>query len=364
MLPPDSQALLEHALLLLVRQHGGEPAVAERAAATLAKWRTQSPAHEAAAAQAERAWQATQASHLQGVIDAPLAARQVNRRLALRSVAALAVMGSGAWMGLCWWQQPTLRLSLRSLPGQMLTRTLPDGSVLDLAANSAVEVAYYRDRREVTLQHGEVRFDVAHQGQPFMVLSPWASVRVLGTSFSVAARADSATVRVATGRVAVWPGQMQEPVANPALQATPTPTPTQASALFTPDAQWQRRLLENVGAAVELGAGQAVTVRRGQLEAVQAIEASSVGAWRQGWLVFNDTSLLEAIANWNDYLRYPVEVAQQAQLQQLRLTGSYPLAEPSVFLASLPAILPVCVRRLANGRQMVSAKPACAVATR
>lgn len=345
-----AQALLEHALLLLVRQHGGEPAQAAQAQAALLQWRGQSPAHEAAARTAEQAWLATQASDLAGLIERPGARRAPNRRVALRAVAALAAVGGSAWMGLRWWDQPTLRLALTTEAGQTLVRTLADGSVVDLAANTALEVVYYRDRRQVLLQRGEARFDVAKQGQPFMVLSPWASVRVLGTSFSVSARADSATVRVATGRVAIWRGQ-GEGAPSAALAWQPLPSV-------------QREAMENRAPAVSLGAGQSVTVRRGELEAVQAIESTSVGAWRHGWMVFNDTPLAEAVGQWNDYLRHPVEVAQPVAQQPLRLTGSFPLEAPGDFFASLPAILPVCVRRLGDGRQIISLKQDCPPAMR
>jgi transmembrane sensor len=80
------------------------------------------------------------------------------------------------------------------------------------------------------------------------------------------------------------------------------------------------------------------------------LNAADVGAWREGWLVFDHTPLTEVVARWNDYLAQPMVLDDAASLQALRLTGSFKLREPAIFIASLPRSLPVRVQSLPDGR--------------
>ena len=70
---------------------------------------------------------------------------------AWQPASATLVAGGARW----FWRQPVLELALRTSRGQRIAHPLPDGSRLDLAARTAVEVAYFRDRREVRLAGGE-----------------------------------------------------------------------------------------------------------------------------------------------------------------------------------------------------------------
>lgn len=310
-----SRQLLEHALLLIARQHGGDAATAEAAGAALVRWRQADPAHEAAAQAALRGWAATEARELQGEVPLPPAQAIATRRRVMTALGfaglAVAVGGGTRW----YWLQPLEQLALETGHGQLLARQLADGSLLDLAPLSRAQAILYRDRREVRLAQGEVRFDVKHDAdRPFDVLTDWGRVRVLGTAFTVAVRERRMTVSVAHGRVAVWSDREGQGTAA------------------APDAL--------------LTAGQSVHADAAGLGQVDAVEASHVGAWRQGWLVFDHTPLPEAVARWNDYLAQPIALADgQPALRELRLTGSFPVRDPAAFIASLPRVLPVTVER-------------------
>jgi transmembrane sensor len=68
------------------------------------------------------------------------------------------------------------------------TRIVPldDGSVVTLNTDSKIEVGYTQDRRGITLVKGEALFDVAkNKLRPFIVDAGGATVRAVGTSFSV-----------------------------------------------------------------------------------------------------------------------------------------------------------------------------------
>src|SRR3546814_11445478 len=54
--------------------------------------------------------------------------------------------------------------------GEQRTERLPDGTRIILNTQTAVEVRYSRQRREIALQHGEAMFEVAHDAaRPFVV---------------------------------------------------------------------------------------------------------------------------------------------------------------------------------------------------
>jgi transmembrane sensor len=304
---------LEFALLLIARQHGGDPATAAAARASLEDWRQADPAHDQAYRAALNGWQATEAGALRDAIPLPAsqAARAQGRRRVLASLGIaglmLALGGGGRWA----WQQPTHELSLASSHGEMRQAMLPDGSRLDLAAHTSAHVTFYRDRREVRLDQGEIRFDVHPEtARPFTVATAWGRVRVLGTVFTVAALDGRMRVAVAEGRVAVW-GSRQ-------------------SAADTPP-------------ALELGAGQSVQIDAGGMGMPGAIRPDQVGAWREGWLVFDAEPLPDVVARWNDYLATPIRLTDDPGLRRLRLTGSYPMRDAQAFVASLPQVLPVDV---------------------
>lgn len=324
----SSRQLLEYALLLIARQHGGDAAAAQAAQDELARWRHAAPANEAAAQAAWRGWAATEAGGLQGAMPLPPtqaerdAHHQRTRRRVLSALGlaglVVAAGGGGRW----YWQQPLAQVALRTGHGELLSHRLQDGSQLDLAPGTVAEATLYRDRRELRLAQGEVRLEVQPDaGRPFEVLTDWGRVRVLGTAFTVAVRDRRMSVAVAHGRVAVW-------------AARPGGTATQP-----PDA--------------ELTAGQTVQTTVQGLGDIGTVAAGDVGAWRQGWLVFDRTPLPEVVARWNDYLAQPLVLAadQAAALRELRLTGSFPLRDPAGFIASLPHVLPVQVERAEQGTQ-------------
>lgn len=319
---PASRKLLAHALLLIARQHGGDAATAQAAHAELARWRGESPMHEAAAEAAWRGWTATDGSALRDAVPLPPVQADRETRSRRRIVSALGLAGLVTTLGVggrWYWLQPLERLALRTGRGQTLSRRLNDGSQLALGPRTDAEATVFRDRREVRLSGGEIHLEVQPDAaRPFTVLTRWGQVRVVGTAFSVAVHERSMVIAVAQGRVAVWSDS-----------GGPRP----------PDA--------------ELTAGQTLRIEDGALGAVEAIRSADVGAWRQGWLVFDRTPLPEAVARWNDYLARPLTMPDEAALRSLRLTGSFRVREPDAFLDSLPDVLPVRVARLPQGGALI-----------
>lgn len=131
------------------------------------------------------------------------------RRTALQwggALAALLVIGLVAWMI----GQPA---EVTAPSGTSITRTLPDGSTVEL--NSGSRLTYPRtfaslpiigeDARPVRLQ-GEAFFEVEPDDKPFLVHTSTASIEVVGTSFTVRSWNDERNethVALAEGRLRV-----------------------------------------------------------------------------------------------------------------------------------------------------------------
>lgn len=320
------RALVEHALTLIGRIHRGSPQAAEAAQAELGRWRALSPEHSEAAATAHRIWNAADAGALRSDLPMPPTAaqeRQSRRRvigmLGVAGFAALAGAG-GRW----YWQRPVYEAAPRTGQAQTLAHALPDGSLIDLAANTALEVLLYRNRRTVRLRQGEARFAVAHDTErPFTVATEWGHVRALGTVFTVSVRDGRMRLVVAEGRVAIWTNGQ-------------------------PGAQ---------GAPAVLQAGEAIEADTRGLGERSTVDVGEVADWKQGWLVFRNTPLPEALARWNDYLRQPLRLANDSTLREMRVTGSYQLRDPQAFLNGLAVMLPVRTARAADGATDIARRP-------
>jgi len=318
-MPPERKRL-EHALLLIARQHGGNAQTAQVAAEDLARWRRQEPANERAALAALAGWSATDAVALRGAVPLPSSQDERARTTRRRALSVLGVAGLAGMLGRWHWQQPLEKLALHTGHGQQLGQDLSDGSRIDLAPATEVLVVLYRQRREVHLSQGEVRLEVTHDAaRPLDVVTPRGRVRVLGTVFSVALHGSDLVVRVAKGRVAVWP----------------------------PEAA------ADAPAECVLAAGEAARLTAESGAQPFSINPQDVGAWREGWLVFDQTPLAEVVARWNDYLARPMQLAGDSRLHAMRLTGSFKLREPVTFLASLPRSLPVRVEPLPDGSLLI-----------
>lgn len=306
--------MIERALTYLTRITGGDAATADKARRHLAAWLAQDARHEAAWMRAERLWAADGAvtEALQSYLPKPQAAAP-SRRALLRAFA-----GGGLALGLgslLRWQEPQAlyRLGIQTARREVRSLGLPDGTVLEVDAGTRASVAYFRDAREFMLTQGQVYLDVRSEpGRPFVARTPWGTVKVVGTAFSVSARAGVMRVQVERGLVRVW-GR------------------------------------DGSGEGVLLQPGQMVRTAAAGLDRVREVSGGTHEAWRQGWLAFDATPLAEAVAQWNAWSERPIELSADPALQAMRVTGSFPAREPARFLAALPGVLPVAIESVAGG---------------
>ena len=98
----------------------------------------------------------------------------------LRYAAVLIILLlAGSW----YWTQTRIN---ETPYGYQATRTLPDGSIVQLSSGSRISYKsfWWRPERRVRLE-GEAFFQVTHSEKPFIVETFNAEVQVLGTSFNV-----------------------------------------------------------------------------------------------------------------------------------------------------------------------------------
>jgi transmembrane sensor len=191
--------------------------------------------------------------------------------------------------------------------------TLADGSRIELNAGTALTVELGPDMRRVRLSGGEAYFEVSKDpARPFLVEAPAGTIRVTGTRFNV--RADSVAsleVIVAEGSVQVRAGGDKP-----------------AQALRTGD----RLVHEKHQAAV-------FSLSNRQL--------SDALAWRQGWVVFDGTTLREALARFARYHGRNITVSDDAATQ--RIGGRYSLDDLEGFLAGIEESLDLRFSRGIDG---------------
>ncbi len=328
------ERLIERALTLIVEGEVAPGTAAQNARIALYRWRNKSPEHAAALLEARHRWDALggmadglrahfdePTSHLAATAAAAVASSSrtpsPQRRKLLLSIAGLLGGGLVAGRSLQWyWQQPVFSAAYNTRTAQMMKVMLADaaggatGSKLDLAPQTTIDIALYRRRRVIEMARGEVRFDVAHDpGRPFQVHTRGAVIEVVGTVFTVRDRGGPITVGVEHGHVRV------QALARDGTETTEVQV-------------------------VDLRQGELLEVRDGQAGTVRRADTRALSAWRDGWLVFENTPLGDALAAVNSYRSRPI-VSTDPRIDALRLSGRFRSNDSAGLLAVLPTILPV-----------------------
>ena len=287
----------------LARRDSGELSVADEAAFTA--WLNASVAHRVSYLRLNATWTRTQRLAALERRDAcathPFAATTARLKRALRGamvVSCLVLACAASWYG---WQYS--RSIYRTEIGAMQSLPLADGSRVTLNTNSKMRVAISRGRREVDLRQGEAYFEVAHDSaRPFLVHTGEVDVEVVGTQFAVHRSDESVRVLVNEGHVRIH-----------AFVAAGSPS----------------HLLEMV-------AGDIAVISTSGIEHRHAApgELDAALSWRQGQIVFRDTPLMEAVAEFNRYRSKPL-VILDPQLADMRIGGTFRTGNADGFLQLL-----------------------------
>lgn len=200
---------------------------------------------------------------------------------------------------------------------------LPDGSVIQLNTDSAVEVRFTPGERRVRLVRGEAHFTVSkNRARPFIVGAAGVDVRVVGTVFNVRLRAESVDVLVTEGKVQV----------GAAVDATVKVAPTTVA---------QSELTAGQKVSVVLPASATVAA---PATLVPAEEVRQALAWQTRRLDFDAVPLADIVAEINRYNRHKLIVADP-RLETRRFGGTFPAGDYVTLVRMLEANFDIVAER-------------------
>jgi transmembrane sensor len=265
-------------------------------------WIAKDPRHAAAFEHATEAWQSS--GDLPGYLPEPARSR-IRPRASGPALAGMAALCIAAICTVYLLRDGTLTTG----PGEQRTVELSDGTQVSLNANSRVVIQYDERVRKVTLARGEALFNVIkHQPRPFVVVIGDRKVVAMGTSFEVR-REDPAgsafAVTLVEGRIAIEP-------------------------LSWPDAMPS----DSLSGLKLLNPGERMRFDGKAAEKKDSPEIARVTAWQRGQLIFEDTSLSEAAAEFNRYGSHKL-IIDGAELGKLRVGGVFKISDPSSFALAM-----------------------------
>lgn len=299
---PIAPRILDEAADWLVRL---QQDASEETRSACADWQRLSPQHARAWDRAERLM--GHLGNLPPALAMPTLGRErsLDRRRALKHLAvllAVAPAGLAAWRTQPW-QDWTA--DQRTAVGEQRKLPLPDGSLLTLNTDTAVDIAFTPAQRLVRLLRGEILLDARADDRPFLVTTREGRLHTAAARFNVRQSADSTAVSVLRGRVEVVP-----------LQG---------------NGQW-------------LNAGESVRLSPLSIAAIAPLP--SPDAWTHGMLMADRMplhALLEELARYrHGVLRCDPAVAQ------LPVSGAFPLQDRALALSMLQATYPLRIRRVTD----------------
>lgn len=216
----------------------------------------------------------------------------------------IAVVLMATMLGMMQWsinREETISTAL----GQRQHLVLADGTEVDMNGATVLRVTMHGYTRKVTLEQGEALFNVAHSAlRPFEVHAGNGTLRDIGTSFNVAREEEKTTVAVLEGIVQVSLDNSDRP------------------------------------AAITLHGGEQITYTKHGHSAVSATDAKAATAWREGRIIFKETSLPEAIHQINRYHARQI-VLVNPELNDLKVSGEFNTADREGLIRALKILFPL-----------------------
>lgn len=243
-----------------------------------------------------------------------------SRRVGRRRWAALAALAAAACLAFVFGGNLLLRIEADHMTATAEHRRvqLADGTVVLLAPESAIDVAYGDDSRRVRLLKGRAYFEVAADRRPFAVQARGVEARDIGTAFDVGLDAHGVDVGVREGIVDVSAARVPEAIAE-RLEA----------------GDWVRVTATG-------------RVERGRLPVDQ------VASWMQGQLVVKNRPVGEVVDALRPYFDGLV-VLRGASLADQPLTGVYNLSDPVEALRAVARAQGASMHRISPWLIVISA---------
>lgn len=201
--------------------------------------------------------------------------------------------------------------------GDVASIPLADGSVVTLNTASRLRVEFAPNERRVILERGEAYFSVKRNAaRPFVVVAGDHRIVDVGTQFSVRREPAGLRVVVTEGMV-----RLESPRAD---------VHSARGAGFAP------RLKTLAEMDVRLSAGAVAFAQNGDLlvqkESVR--QAEDMMTWRNGYLTFHDTTLADAVAEFNRYNDHQITI-EDPQTAGIRISGTFRPTDYQAFVRLL-----------------------------
>lgn len=247
-----------------------------------------------------------------------LGAAQKQRRAVLKILGMLMAVGACSWLTV---EQVPYRAMLaqhRTGARERRTLRLDDGTQLELNADTALDIHFDANQRQIRLYQGEILVQTAKDKalRPFTVVTRDGSIKALGTRFSVRQFDDRTQVGVLESAVEIRPRQ------HPAH-------------------------------TLRLETGQQVAFDRDAIQPPHTLPSGSA-AWVRGMLSVDDWRLGDFITELNRYRPGVLRCAKS--VQGLSISGAFRIDDTDTVLENLSKSLPVKVRYVT--RYWASIEPA------
>lgn len=234
-------------------------------------------------------------------------ARGPSRRALVAGAGLAAGVAAAVSAGMLWTQRPIIH---ETDIGERRTVLLADGSQVTLNTATRIEVRLSDHRRLVTLDSGEAFFAVAHRpdAAPFDVFSDGARVQVTGTRFNVRRGSRFTQVDLEEGRVSVGP-------------------------------------LDPHAKHLTLRPGQGVRLDpKGAPGPIVSARLKQIADWRNGRISFDQTPLIDAVAEMNRYSRIQLKISDPS-LGETSVDGAFIAGDSVAFAQALHVLYGVSVDR-------------------
>jgi len=195
---------------------------------------------------------------------------------------------------------------------------LADGSEVTLNTDTSIRVIFTAKERRVQLERGEAFFEVAkNKARPFIVYTGDKRVMAVGTSFAV--RRDDSDIQVV-----VTEGRVTLAGTRPLLTA----------------------IKESLAPPTYLNAGDIARTSNSEVlvHTDATAEAEKLLSWRRQYVVFDNTALTDAVAEFNRYNTRKIVIADPA-IAAVRIGGNFRATNTDGFLWLLQSGFPITVEQ-------------------
>lgn len=270
------------------------------------RWVERSPAHGMAFAKAEASWDMAKAlagpmAHqpepnvqIANAVNDDHPPLQVSRRRfgAWAAGAGLVAVAGGA----LWRYVMPERYSTGI--GETRMVQLPDGSKVRLNTDSAIDVAFEKEIRQVRFVKGEAHFRIARDSaRPFLISARDGDVESSGTELNLRVRPDLTELTVLDGKVAV---------------------------------------LDHGRTLTEVSSGSSAMMRAAAISVIPLPkgELAQKIAWQQGEIYLQGETLAQAVEEFNRYRKTPM-VISDSRIANIRVGGMFSARNSDDFIATI-----------------------------